>query len=871
MCGHTIKQLCVPDGRRVAVMQLAHDANHLAGKKTLQRIRSSFYWPDMKRQVYQYCGSCRACQLHAMARKTDRVPISPIMRPTLPFMMCHMDCIGPIEPASSKQHRYALCVIDDCTRWPSVFLLRNLTAKAICDSLMELFMTVGLPEVIVSDRGSNFCSQLTKEFLSRLGVAPRFNSPLHPQASGVIERFNGTFKQMLHFAMRDYGRQWHLVVPYLVWSLREVPNSTTGYSPHLLLFGRMPRGPLCILKESWEGHQHVVRSKLGVTVERYLEDLKSRLETTAEFADKHAAIAQAHYSKHYNKSAADKKFQVGEQVVVLDKDSTHKTFARWQLGTIARVRSPYSYNVEMADGSTRHLHANKIRKFIARVQGVGVVNEQDEDFGPIDCVTTADPARDTLLPSQCINIEQLEHLSPEQRTRLLAVLDDFADCFTETPGHCTLVAHEIRVSDNFQPKASRAYRVPEVLKEEIERQVAQLLELDFIQPSRSPMSSGVVCVVKPDKSIRLACDYRYLNAHTIGDAFPMQHLTDVMYRVGRARWITICDARSGYWQLDVKESHRWLTAFATHHGLWEWKRMPFGLKCAGNTFVRNVQEILRPIRQFSDSYIDDLAVFSDEFDEHLFHFRKFLCEIRASALTLNLKKCHFAQREVVYVGHLIGGGRHRPDPNKIKVVVEMQRPITKRQLKQRLGLLSYYRDYVPNYAAIAKPLTALTGKREPSVLNWGEREQQAFETLRQLVCEAPVLATPTPGQPFRLHTDASAISVGCQLSQCDDTGQEHPIAFASQKLTPTQCAWATIEREAYAVIWALSRFRDIVFGSHITIFVDHNPLKYLTERAPKSAKLTRWALALQEYDVTFEYTKGTNNVVADCLSRLEPE
>ena len=168
------------------------------------------------------------------------------MRPTSPFMMCHMDCIGPIEPASSKQHRYALCVIDDCTRWPSVFLLRNLTAKAICDSSMGLFMTVGLPEVIVSDRGSNFCSQLTKEFLSRLGVAPRFNSPLHPSASGVIERFNGTFKQMLHFAMRDYGRQWHLVVPYLVWSLREVPNSTTGYSPHLLLFGPMPHGPLCL-------------------------------------------------------------------------------------------------------------------------------------------------------------------------------------------------------------------------------------------------------------------------------------------------------------------------------------------------------------------------------------------------------------------------------------------------------------------------------------------------------------------------------------------------------------------------------------------------------------------------------------------------
>jgi len=116
VCGHAAKQLCVSVGRRDTVMRLAHKSNHLTGKKTLQRIKSFFYWPDMKRQVYQYCGSCKVCQLHARARKTDSVFISPMVRPTLPFTMCHMDCVGPIEPTSSKQHRYALCVIDDCTR-----------------------------------------------------------------------------------------------------------------------------------------------------------------------------------------------------------------------------------------------------------------------------------------------------------------------------------------------------------------------------------------------------------------------------------------------------------------------------------------------------------------------------------------------------------------------------------------------------------------------------------------------------------------------------------------------------------------------------------------------------------------------------------
>ena len=160
------------------------------------------------------------------------------------------------------------------------------------------------------------------------------------------------------------------------------------------------------------------------------------------------------------------------------------------------------------------------------------------------------------LPSQRINPQQLKHLFPKQRTRLLAVFHKFSDCFTDTPGHCTLILYEIWVSDNFQPKTSRAYRVPKLLNKEIERQVADLLKLGFIRPSRSPMSSKVVCVVKPDKSIRLVCDYRYLNSHKITDNFPMPNLTEVIHRVGKVRWITVCDATSGYWQLHVKEEDR---------------------------------------------------------------------------------------------------------------------------------------------------------------------------------------------------------------------------------------------------------------------------------------------------------------------------
>jgi len=197
----------------------------------------------------------------------------------------------------------------------------------------------------------------------------------------------------------------------------------------------------------------------------------------------------------------------------------------------------------MPDGSTRHPRANKIRKFIARVQGVGVANEHDKDFGPIERMPNQ--ISEPTLPSQRINLQQLEHLSPKQCTRLLAVLDKFADCITDTAKHCTLIPYKIRVSDSFQLKASKAYRDPKLLKEKIERQVADLLKLGFIRTSRSQMSSGVVCVVKPDKSIILKGDCRYLNSHTIGDNFPMPNFTEVMHQVGKARWITVCDATSG--------------------------------------------------------------------------------------------------------------------------------------------------------------------------------------------------------------------------------------------------------------------------------------------------------------------------------------
>jgi len=155
------------------------------------------------------------CQLRARAKRNDHVPITPIVRPTVPFVVCHADVIGPIDPPSAKGHKLAHCVIDDCTRWPAVFLLRSLTSKATCDAFFDLFSITGWPEIISTDRGSNFCSQLTREFLTRMGVAPRLNTAYHPEAAGVIERFDGSFKTC--YIMQSRITAVSGIVSCLVW------------------------------------------------------------------------------------------------------------------------------------------------------------------------------------------------------------------------------------------------------------------------------------------------------------------------------------------------------------------------------------------------------------------------------------------------------------------------------------------------------------------------------------------------------------------------------------------------------------------------------------------------------------------------------
>ena len=892
LLGNVVDQLVVPQNRRAEILDLAHSrvGCHMGVRRTKERIAMTFTWPTLINDVIKFCRECEVCQKRARVTFRDRVPIEGgvvSMEPV--FSHFYVDCLGPIFPYKTA-YNYAIVFLDKTSRFPHAVPLRSLTAKNCCEAMLSLFQFTGMPNKVTTDRASNFTGELTREFLCRIGCSPIWCTPRHPEANSS-ERTIGTIKSLIAKVAYQYPKSWHRYIDLILWAMRESVNETTNVAPYTMVFGHLPRGPLALLRDVWLNEESYPTPKNKSTAE-FLKDLRDRLETARSYAEAHATKAQQQYVERYNRRSCSKSFTVGEHVLVLQKDSTaSKVFSRW-IGpaVVIEIQSPHSYVVEFNDGSRRIIHANHLRKFYIRTQCVtynpcllvdeydcntcALISDQDSDFGELDILDMTDESvSPKLLPSQMINISTLSHLSVQQQRELLQLLDHHADCFSDMPGNITCVEHVIELTPGFKPKRMREYKVPESLKVEVENQIEKMLASGIVRESTSPMCSPLVCVLKKDGGVRLAVDYRYVNSFTVSDAFPIPDIEDVIQKVGGKSFVSTFDCRQGYYQTNVRECDKWLTAFVCMGRLLEFNRTPFGMRNAGQTFVRGTEIILRSLREFTDSYIDDSAVFSNEWYLHLTHVDRFLATLKREGVTLNLSKCCFAQHTVKFCGEIIGSGFRSPDPEKVAVVRNMKIPDTKRQLRSMLGFFSYFRKHIYAFADKAKLLTDLTAKRVPQCLTsvWTESHTKALEDLKSDLINAcqTSLAIIRYDRPFEIYVDASATAAAGYIVQKDDAGVERPIAFFSTKFTPAQRNYAVIEREAFAVLLALRKYKEWIFRNKVILHSDHNPLTYLTASAPKSSKLMRWSLALAEFDIEFRYKAGKYNVAADALSRTQ--
>jgi len=340
-------------------------------------------------------------------------------------------------------------------------------------------------------------------------------------------------------------------------------------------------------------------------------------------------------------------------------------------------------------------------------------------------------------------------------------------------------------------------------------------------------------------------------------------------RIAGAAYVTKLDMNKFFFQIPLSEESQTFTGFHTPFGTFSYVSMPIGLKCASATGQRLMDIILRGAHKYTATLIDDVIVFSKDFDSHLTYVRDVFERLRRAGLTVNTNKCHFASNNIQILGHKLQDVLVYPCDEKIEVIKSWPTPKTKKQLKSFLGLTNYFRDFISHYATLAFPLTELLARHKPDKLAWGEPQQSAFDALRTALISKPVLRPPKPVNQYVMMTDSSQIALSAILMQREggtDTGN-YVIGYASRKLLPRERKYSVIEHELMAIVFGLTKFHQWVYGRKVEILTDHRPLQWLNSLMKHSSRLARWNIVLQNYDIVTNYIPG-NEQVADSLTRL---
>ena len=454
---------------------------------------------------------------------------------------------------------------------------------------------------------------------------------------------------------------------------------------------------------------------------------------------------------------------------------------------------------------------------------------------------------------------------PGQHPDITQLMLDLADVFIkELPadlGKAKFEKEVIPTPDGHKAPYQPMYRYSPAEKEEIKRQIVELLSANRIRPSTSPYGAPLLFVQKADGTLRMCINYRKLNKITIKNKYPIPRIDDLLDALGESKVFSTLDLKQGYHQIQLTESDIPKTAFNTPFGHYEYVVLPFGLTNAPSAFQNYMNDVLRPYIGISCLvYLDDIIVFSKTHEDHIKHLREVLITLRDNDLFVHPDKCVFLADRIAYLGHIITPEGLKADPKKTAVVQEWPTPTEVLHVQQFLGLCNYFRRFVDQYSKQALPLTRLTRDNYP--WRWGTQEQEAFETLKQALVSPPVLRMPDFTKPFTVETDASDYALGGILSQ-----EGRPVAYESRTLTPAEQNYGTPDKECLAVIHCYTTWRCYLEGVESTCITDHHPLTFLLDQPKLNRRQARWLEFLASFRPHIVYRPGERNP-ADPLSRL---
>lgn len=405
-----------------------------------------------------------------------------------------------------------------------------------------------------------------------------------------------------------------------------------------------------------------------------------------------------------------------------------------------------------------------------------------------------------------------------------------------------------------------------IAKEEFQK----LIEQGILRPSSSNWASPLHLTKKKNGTWRVCGDYRRLNAVTKPDRYPIPHIQDITYDLHNKSIFSTIDLTQAFHQIPVNTDDIPKTAIITPFGLFEYVKMPFGLRNAAQTLQRFMDHIFRDL-SYVYVYIDDILIASRTREEHQQHLDTVFNRLSKYCLTINLEKCKFGEKEVTFLGTIITSKGIRPLPEKVEAIRNFPNPTTIQELRQFLGMINFYRRWLPNAAQEMLPLTNLLQnvKSKSAKIDWNQELEDAFKKIKQLLADSTELIYPDPNDKLALAVDASSKAIGGVIHQVTQHGIVRPISFFSRKLSTTEQNYSTYDRELLAMYSGVQQFRHFLEGREFTIYTDQKPLMYAFKQKHEKAspRQIRQLTFISQFTTDIQHIKGIENIVADVLSR----
>jgi len=727
---------------------------------------------------------------------------------------------------------------------------------------------MGFPKELQTDQGTSFMSALTTEFLERFGIKVIRSSVHHPQ-SNPVERMHRTLKRILRVLCLESGPDWEKILPQALFALRTVTHDSTGFAPAELVHGRNLKTPVMLLYDKL-----TEEDQEEDCVVNYVFELMNRMEKCQELAIQNMEHAKEKQKLWYDKKTVERKFKAGDLVLVIATSKPNKLSVQWiGPGEVVRQLSDTNYVVRFPEKDTDHVyHINMLKPYFKREEQLNRLvlgeteNEEEEEIPILGC---AEKSKGSVLCELLEDTRLNSKLLETQQNRLEELLNKYSELFSNVPGCTDLAKHDIELEDD-KPIIAKPYRMSPRQTEILKAEVNKMLELNVIERGDSDFTSPLILVEVQGKDPRPCIDYRRLNKVTRTQYFPIPNIEELIEKVSSAKYITVLDLTRGYWQIPLSKQAQRYAAFVTSFGTYRPLRLPFGLKNAPYDFSRLMASLLRGCEEFAVPYLDDVAIFSNTWEEHVKHLEEIFVKMKTAKLHIKPSKCQFAREHVKYLGHIVGQGQRKPAELKVQAIKDFPRPLNKTQIRSFLGLAGYYRRYIPDFSVIAAPITdLLKGKEVKSSVNWNSACEDAFEELKKRLTEGPVLYSPDYTVPFIIQCDASNFGIGVVMSQINQDNEEHPIMYLSRKFSPAEQRYSTTERECAAIVYAIQKLKCYLDGQQkFVIQTDHNPLVWLEKNTGVNPRLLRWALTLQPFNYEVVHRKGRLHQNADTLSRF---